>query len=527
MKQLFVLLSFFVSTVCFSQSPTRGALTTLDTAFKPNIKMMAINRLDNLVYLWDGDSWGLVGGKPSTGSFWGTNGNNLGYDSTNYIGNKDSSHSFEIRNGGYNWAYLTRPWVWLNPAPLTPTSFGFPGGSAVFMGFRAGEGTIQLEKRGNFSASGHSNVLIGNYAGQGINKKLDRDSNFIPLSAAVMVGAYAGINAQYGSASGYGRPTFVGALAGFMAVTSEGNSFIGANCGERSVKGSFNTMVGSAAGRSLTNASFNTGVGYGAGGFLTGVIGSITITNGGSGYTSAIVTISPPKTFAQANMPYIQENPALATATITDGVITAINITDRGAGYIDNYADNFTHGSWSPPTVTITGDGTGATATATVVNASYNTYLGYLSGWRNRGGYANTAIGAGISSGNMIRNLDSLNSFFGAFARVNPSVPLIGTNIKNATAIGANAWVSQSNSIVLGDSTVNTNVAIGHSVPASSSLLDVSSTSRGVLIPRMTKAQRDLIPSPAIGLLIWQTDNTPGLRSYNGTNWMRYTETID
>lgn len=29
------------------------------------------------------------------------------------------------------------------------------------------------------------------------------------------------------------------------------------------------------------------------------------------------------------------------------------------------------------------------------------------------------------------------------------------------------------------------------------------------------------------GTLIYQTDNTPGLRVYNGSNWMRFTETAD
>jgi hypothetical protein len=43
----------------------------------------------------------------------------------------------------------------------------------------------------------------------------------------------------------------------------------------------------------------------------------------------------------------------------------------------------------------------------------------------------------------------------------------------------------------------------------------------------MTKTQRDAISSPAAGLAIYQTDNTPGLRVYNGTNWMKYTETTD
>jgi hypothetical protein len=52
-----------------------------------------------------------------------------------------------------------------------------------------------------------------------------------------------------------------------------------------------------------------------------------------------------------------------------------------------------------------------------------------------------------------------------------------------------------------------------------SSILDVKSTSKGVLLPRMTKAQRDAIAGPATGLLIYQTSSPAGYYYYNGTNW--------
>ena len=52
-----------------------------------------------------------------------------------------------------------------------------------------------------------------------------------------------------------------------------------------------------------------------------------------------------------------------------------------------------------------------------------------------------------------------------------------------------------------------------------SSILDIKSTAAGVLFPRMTKVQRDAISTPAVGLMIYQTDNTPGLRVFNGTDW--------
>ena len=52
-----------------------------------------------------------------------------------------------------------------------------------------------------------------------------------------------------------------------------------------------------------------------------------------------------------------------------------------------------------------------------------------------------------------------------------------------------------------------------------SAMLDVSSTTKGFLPPRMTEAQRDAISSPATGLLIYQTNGISGLYYYNGSSW--------
>ncbi len=71
------------------------------------------------------------------------------------------------------------------------------------------------------------------------------------------------------------------------------------------------------------------------------------------------------------------------------------------------------------------------------------------------------------------------------------------------------------------------NVGIGTINPGFSALLELSSTTKGFVLPRMTKTQRDAIAFPVAGMMIYQTDNTPGLRVYNGTNWMRFTETAD
>lgn len=53
-----------------------------------------------------------------------------------------------------------------------------------------------------------------------------------------------------------------------------------------------------------------------------------------------------------------------------------------------------------------------------------------------------------------------------------------------------------------------------------SALLDVKSNDKGVLIPRMSKAQKNAIPSPATGLLVFQNaPDSTGFYFYNGTGW--------
>lgn len=63
-------------------------------------------------------------------------------------------------------------------------------------------------------------------------------------------------------------------------------------------------------------------------------------------------------------------------------------------------------------------------------------------------------------------------------------------------------------------------LGLNNSAPNASSILDASSTSKGILIPRMTSANRDAIPSPATGLLVYVTDKTTGFFYYDGSIWV-------
>jgi len=70
------------------------------------------------------------------------------------------------------------------------------------------------------------------------------------------------------------------------------------------------------------------------------------------------------------------------------------------------------------------------------------------------------------------------------------------------------------------------NVGIGTTTPDTSAQLDVNSTSKGFLTPRITAAQRKAILSPANGLLVYQTDYPSGFYFFKGGVWTKLSETI-
>ena len=62
-------------------------------------------------------------------------------------------------------------------------------------------------------------------------------------------------------------------------------------------------------------------------------------------------------------------------------------------------------------------------------------------------------------------------------------------------------------------------IGINTNTPDTSSAFEIESTTGGILIPRMKETQRNAILSPAVGLMIYQTDEISGFYFYNGTAW--------
>lgn len=63
------------------------------------------------------------------------------------------------------------------------------------------------------------------------------------------------------------------------------------------------------------------------------------------------------------------------------------------------------------------------------------------------------------------------------------------------------------------------NVGIGTTQPDQSAVLDINSSTKGLLIPRMSLQQRESIQSPANGLMIYQTDLLSGFYFFDGKEW--------
>ncbi|MFN5546992.1 MAG: hypothetical protein ACK49W_07115, partial [Bacteroidota bacterium] len=56
--------------------------------------------------------------------------------------------------------------------------------------------------------------------------------------------------------------------------------------------------------------------------------------------------------------------------------------------------------------------------------------------------------------------------------------------------------------------------------PDASAMLDINTSNKGLLIPRLSRAQKSLIASPANGVLVYQTDDTMGFWYYEQNKWV-------
>jgi len=76
------------------------------------------------------------------------------------------------------------------------------------------------------------------------------------------------------------------------------------------------------------------------------------------------------------------------------------------------------------------------------------------------------------------------------------------------------------------NSTAQVSISSSSAEPDPSAMMDVSSTDKGILIPRMTLLQRNAIETPAQGLLVFITDDMR-FYAYNGSAWEKVLAGVD
>jgi hypothetical protein len=136
------------------------------------------------------------------------------------------------------------------------------------------------------------------------------------------------------------------------------------------------------------------------------------------------------------------------------------------------------------------------------------------------GGTATTLIGAGLSGNEMVARLGIRGG--GSTSATNALL------IQNSSATNLLRLQNDGglflNNYLFGNAFIadlsNGSVTIGSSSTANaSSVLDMRSTTKGFLPPRMTNSQRTSISSPSVGLIVYCTDAVEGLYIYKSTGW--------
>jgi hypothetical protein len=103
----------------------------------------------------------------------------------------------------------------------------------------------------------------------------------------------------------------------------------------------------------------------------------------------------------------------------------------------------------------------------------------------------------------------------------------LGTNstVNFAGTKDAQDFVLKSNNAEVIRATTGGAVGINTPVPDPTSILDITSTTRGVLFPSMTTTQRDAITGPAVGLTVYNSDINVH-QFWNGTCWVNVGQTV-
>ncbi len=298
----------------------------------------------------------------------------------------------------------------------------------------------------------------------------------LPLTATGNANSAFGRNALFNCTSGSGNIA-IGNSSQQALSTGNGNVGLGSRSLEANITGNNNTALGHRSLISNTASSGNVAIGNEAGFGINGggntVVGEGTLTAATTGTNNTAVG-----------------NSALRISTGTEntsiGAASMYFATTGGNNASFGHRSNFA-----------------------LTTGSNNTALGAYSNTNTSSGSNNIAVG--------------YNAAAGSTGSKNLTLAYNG-NIPTATAdnqlnIGNVLWGSGCSGT---STTAAGSLSVGVNTPDASALLDLSSTTKGLLLPRMTTAQINAIATPAAGLTVYNT-TLALICFYNGTAWQRVT----
>jgi len=275
--------------------------------------------------------------------------------------------------------------------------------------------------------------------------------------------------------------------------SSATNTFIGLNSGRRNTTGVNNCFYGTNSGRDNTTGIQNTFLGANAG---------VVNTTGSSNS-------------------FFGESTGFSNTT---GVNNSFFGRDSGdANTIGNNNSFFGAASGGGNTTGNQNSFFGISAGLANTTGSNNVSIGQSSSLNNITGSQNVVIGndAGRFAGSGTTAMTSVdNSIYLGYQ----SRGLNATGSTNELVIGVNVVGLGSNTTSLGNASTTFgrwygSLLLGTTTNAASSILTMESTTQGFLPPRMTSAQRNLIGTPATGLVVYNTTDNR-LSVFNGTSWV-------
>jgi hypothetical protein len=318
---------------------------------------------------------------------------------------------------------------------------------------------------------------------------------------------------------------------GFQALnantTGNNNTAIGYAALQKNTSGGSNTAIGVGSSLNITTGSLNTSVGVNS-------CGNITTGNNNTGIGHSAILLNTTGT----------DNTAIGLSALSSN-LTGQGNTSIGVSSSGNLLGNFNTAIGLQAlrgSVSSTGSnniGIGRISLFTNTTGESNVAIGNISMADNNTGSENSALGGeslsknisgsqnvavGRFAGNKITGGATDNSITNNSIYIGYNTKALANNQTNQIVIGHNETGLGSNTTIIGNSSTTLTALRGSLISGgtsvnSSAQVQVDSTTKGFLPPRMTNAQRTAISSPAVGLIVYCTDAVEGLYVYKSMGW--------